>query len=77
MPWRPQGLQNLDWWVRMTGRPVVAIGGLTEAERVAAVARSGAAAACLVRGLAAGQREPLVEAWRRHRPALTHPEGRH
>lgn len=51
MPWRPQGLDNLAWWVRMAGRPVVAIGGITEANRVTAARRAGAASACLVRAL--------------------------
>ncbi|MDC8771805.1 bifunctional hydroxymethylpyrimidine kinase/phosphomethylpyrimidine kinase [Roseateles albus] len=51
MPWRPQGLGNLGWWVHMAGRPVVAIGGLLEAEQVEACAATGAAAACLVRAL--------------------------
>ncbi|HEX2012915.1 MAG TPA: PfkB family carbohydrate kinase, partial [Roseateles sp.] len=51
MPWRPQGLDNLGWWVRMAGRPVVAIGGLLAPEQVADCAATGAAAACLVRAL--------------------------
>jgi hydroxymethylpyrimidine kinase/phosphomethylpyrimidine kinase/thiamine-phosphate diphosphorylase len=51
MPWRPQGLDNLRWWVRMAGRPVVAIGGLLAPEQVRAVAAAGARAAAVVRGL--------------------------
>ncbi len=51
MPWLPQGLGNLAWWVRMAGRPVVAIGGLLEPEQVRQCAAAGAAAACLVRAL--------------------------
>ncbi|MCZ8073929.1 MAG: PfkB family carbohydrate kinase [Paucibacter sp.] len=51
MPWRPQCLDNLAWWVRMAGRPVVAIGGITEADRVTEARRAGAASACLVRAL--------------------------
>lgn len=51
MPWRPQGLDNLAWWARMAGRPVVAIGGLLEPEQVEACAAAGASAACLVRAL--------------------------
>jgi hydroxymethylpyrimidine kinase/phosphomethylpyrimidine kinase/thiamine-phosphate diphosphorylase len=51
MLWRPQGLGNLAWWVRMAGRPVVAIGGLLEAAQVEACAATGAAAPCLVRAL--------------------------
>lgn len=51
MPWRPQGLDNLAWWVRMAGVPVVAIGGVLEYEQATEAARSGAAAVCVVRGL--------------------------
>ncbi|RQO55634.1 hypothetical protein DBR47_20520 [Paucibacter sp. KBW04] len=51
MPWLPQGPRNLAWWVRMAGRPVVAIGGLLAPEQVADCAAAGAAAACLVRAL--------------------------
>jgi hydroxymethylpyrimidine kinase/phosphomethylpyrimidine kinase/thiamine-phosphate diphosphorylase len=52
MPWQPQGLGNLAWWVRMAGRPVVGIGGITSRERLQAARATGAAAVCLVRGLA-------------------------
>lgn len=58
MPWLPQGLAQLRWWVRMAGRPVVAIGGVTDAARLAAARRSGAAAVCLVRGLALAESAP-------------------
>ncbi len=51
MPWRAQGLDNLAWWVRHAGRPVVGIGGLLDEDQVRAVARTGARAACVVRGL--------------------------
>lgn len=51
MAWHPQGLVNLAWWAHMAGRPVVAIGGLLEAEQVQACAANGASAACLVRAL--------------------------
>jgi len=51
MPWQPQGLDNLAWWVRMAGRPVVGIGGITTRERLQAAQATGAAALCLVRGL--------------------------
>ncbi|MDY0742929.1 thiamine phosphate synthase [Paucibacter sp. R3-3] len=51
MPWRPQGLHNLAWWVAHAGRPVVAIGGLLTPAQVRSCAATGAAAACLVRAL--------------------------
>ncbi len=51
MPWLPQGLDNLAWWVRMAGAPVVAIGGILEHAQAHEAARSGASAVCVVRGL--------------------------
>lgn len=51
MPWRPQGLDNLAWWVRMAGAPVVAIGGILEAWQVDAAARCGVDGVCVVRAL--------------------------
>ena len=51
MPWRPQGLDNLAWWVHMAGVPVVAIGGILEPAQLAQAARSGASGVCVVRGL--------------------------
>jgi len=51
MPWVPQGLDNLAWWVRMAGVPVVAIGGILEPAQLLAAARSGASGVCVVRGL--------------------------
>lgn len=51
MPWRPQGLDNLTWWCRMAGFPVVAIGGVLGAREVAEAARCGADGVCIVRGL--------------------------
>ena len=51
MPWVPQGLDNLAWWVRMAGAPVVAIGGILEHAQLVEAARSGASAVCVVRGL--------------------------
>lgn len=51
MPWRPQGLDNLAWWVRMAGRPVAAIGGILEHDQLAAAASTGAACGCVVRGI--------------------------
>ncbi len=51
MPWRPQGLDNLAWWVHMAGLPVVAIGGILEPDQLTLAARSGASGVCVVRGL--------------------------
>ncbi len=83
MPWRPQGLDNLAWWVHMAGAPVVAIGGILEHAQAEAAAASGAAGVCVVRGLG---EDPALQApgWRaaiaRGRaaarlpvPALPHP----
>ena len=51
MPWRAQGLDNLAWWRRMAGAPVVAIGGILEAGQVEAAARCGVDGVCVVRAL--------------------------
>lgn len=51
MPWCPQGLDNLAWWCRMAGAPVVAIGGVLAPEQAAAAAGCGADAVCVVRAL--------------------------
>ncbi len=51
MPWRPQGLDNLAWWCRMAGVPVVAIGGILGAQQVREAAACGADGVCIVRGL--------------------------
>lgn len=51
MPWLPQRLDNLGWWCRHAGAPVVAIGGILAPQQVAEAARSGADGVCLVRGL--------------------------
>ena len=51
MPWIAQGLGNLAWWCRMAGVPVVAIGGILEADKVFDAARCGADGVCIVRGL--------------------------
>ena len=53
MPWRPQGLDNLAWWVRMAGAPVVAIGGILRPDQATQAAQCGAAGVCVVRGLGA------------------------
>jgi thiamine-phosphate diphosphorylase len=58
MPWRPQGLDNLAWWVRMAGAPVVAIGGILDHAQAEQAAQSGAAGVCVVRGLGAMRRRP-------------------
>jgi hydroxymethylpyrimidine kinase/phosphomethylpyrimidine kinase/thiamine-phosphate diphosphorylase len=51
MPWRAQGMDNLSWWCRMAGAPVVAIGGLLGPDQVRDAARCGADGVCIVRGL--------------------------
>ena len=51
MPWLPQGLDNLAWWSRMAGCPVVAIGGVLTTEQVRLAASHGASAVCVVRAL--------------------------
>ena len=51
MPWRAQGLHNLAWWQRMAQVPVVAIGGILEAEQVRAAAQCGVDGVCVVRAL--------------------------
>jgi hydroxymethylpyrimidine kinase / phosphomethylpyrimidine kinase / thiamine-phosphate diphosphorylase len=51
MPWMPQGLDNLAWWCRMAGAPVVAIGGILRASQVRDCAAAGASGVCIVRGL--------------------------
>ena len=51
MPWRPQGMDNLSWWCRMAGVPVVAIGGILGAQQVFEAASCGADGVCIVRGL--------------------------
>ena len=83
MPWVPQGLDNLAWWARMAPAPVVGIGGVLEPAQLQAVASTGAAGGCVVRGL--GEDPALtLPAWRAAwargaadhsapRPALPHP----
>ena len=51
MPWVPQGLDNLAWWCRRAGAPVVAIGGILQASQVQDCAAAGADGVCIVRGL--------------------------
>ena len=59
MPWLPQGLDNLAWWVRMAGSPVVAIGGILEPDQLTQAARTGASGVCVVRGLGADPAQTL------------------
>ncbi len=51
MPWTPQGLDNLGWWCRVAGTPVVAIGGILQLAQVEQTAAAGASGSCVVRGL--------------------------
>ncbi|WP_141290119.1 thiamine phosphate synthase, partial [Ideonella azotifigens] len=50
MPWRPQGLDNLAWWVVNSPAPVVAIGGVLTPEQAGAAKAAGAHSVCVVRG---------------------------
>ncbi len=50
MPWLPQGLDNLAWWCAMAPCPVVAIGGILDAEQVQQAAQAGADGVAVVRG---------------------------
>ena len=83
MPWLPQGLDNLAWWVRAAGVPVTAIGGILQPAEVRAAASAGPDGVCIVRGLgedprrtlpafeaalAAGRAQPMQEL-----PAWPHP----
>jgi thiamine-phosphate diphosphorylase len=87
MPWLPQGLDNLAWWVRAAGTPVTAIGGILAPHHVQEAARTGCDGVCIVRGLgddpratlpaleaalAAGRAAPLPEI-----PAWPHPSLPH
>ena len=56
MPWRPQGLNNLGWWCRVAGAPVVAIGGILAPEHVRQTAAAGASGVCVLRGLGSDPR---------------------
>ena len=51
MPWRPQGEDNLRWWVAHSPVPVVAIGGLLTPDDLQRFAACGPAALCVVRAL--------------------------
>jgi hydroxymethylpyrimidine kinase / phosphomethylpyrimidine kinase / thiamine-phosphate diphosphorylase len=51
MPWNAQGLDNLRWWSRMAGHPVVAIGGILATGQAELAAACGADGVCVVRGL--------------------------
>ena len=66
MPWEPQGLDNLAWWVRMSPAPVVGIGGILSPGQLGAVAGTGAAGGCVVRGLGSDPASTLpgwLDAW--------------
>jgi len=63
MPWHPQGLHNLAWWVRMAPAPVVAIGGILTPEQLRDAAATGAGGGCVVRGLGPSP-EATLPTWR-------------
>jgi len=84
MPWKPQGLDNLAWWAHMAPAPVVGIGGILAPAQLQAVAASGAAGGCVVRGLGddpsltlptwqAAWREGQLQGREVHWPALPNP----
>ena len=84
MPWKPQGLDNLAWWAHMSPAPVVGIGGVLEPDQLRAVAATGAAGGCVVRGMGndpsltlpawrKAWRDGLVQANPAHVPTLSHP----
>ncbi|MGI4776524.1 MAG: thiamine phosphate synthase [Janthinobacterium lividum] len=64
MPWTPQGLDNLGWWCRVAGTPVVAIGGILQHAQVEQTAAAGAGGVCVLRGLgdAPGTTAPALQA---------------
>jgi hydroxymethylpyrimidine kinase / phosphomethylpyrimidine kinase / thiamine-phosphate diphosphorylase len=82
MPWVAQGMDNLAWWCRMAGVPVVAIGGILGADEVRQAARCGADGVCIVRGL--GERpqdtvptlQAALDAGRREHASAPVPAGR-
>ncbi len=59
MPWRPQGLDNLAWWARWAGAPVVAIGGILSPGQAADCIRAGADGVCVVRALGDAPRQAV------------------
>ena len=63
MPWRAQGVHNLSWWRHMAQVPVVAIGGILQAEQVRAAAACGVDGVCVVRALGTepSQTVPIFE----------------
>lgn len=83
MPWRPQGLDNLAWWCAMAGFPVVAIGGILQADQMQAAASCGADGVCAVRVLGEqpdqvvpSLQQALLAGWHGPReavPGLPHP----
>ena len=66
MPWHAQGLGNLAWWAAMSPVPVVGIGGVLDPAQLAQIAGCGAAAGCVVRGLAQRPAQQWLDAWPGH-----------
>lgn len=60
MPWRPQGMDNLRWWVANSPAPVVAIGGLLTEDDLARFAACNPIALCVVRALGSDLAEMLA-----------------
>ena len=61
MPWQPQGLDNLRWWVQMAGVPVVAIGGILQPNQAQQAAAMGADGVCVVRGLSVASMQNVAQ----------------
>jgi hydroxymethylpyrimidine kinase/phosphomethylpyrimidine kinase/thiamine-phosphate diphosphorylase len=61
MPWRPQGEDNLRWWVAHSPAPVVAIGGLLTTGDLARFAACGPTALCIVRGLGSSEADMAIK----------------
>jgi hydroxymethylpyrimidine kinase/phosphomethylpyrimidine kinase/thiamine-phosphate diphosphorylase len=83
MPWLPQGLDNLRWWVAHSPAPIVAIGGLLTADDIAPLMAARPAAWCVVRGLGPNAqtmreaRTAFAEAMAALAPAMTGPPWPH
>jgi thiamine-phosphate diphosphorylase len=50
MPWIPQGIDNLRYWVRLLPQPVIGIGGV-QMDRLAAIRHTGCAAASVIQAI--------------------------
>ena len=67
MPWIPQGIDNLRYWVRLIPHPVIGIGGV-QMDRLAAIRQTGCAAASVIQAIVSdadpsGAFERLQQYW--------------